>query len=557
MSRCSVVQARSSYQAAIVFLAFVVAIPALAHETQEKVEDPGFRPESGQASAFIESFDSATIAVYPSIIRKVDRTAYSYTSRERIIASLNESGTTNAIAANSRIDMGVLHGGSQWEWFQNGIEAVSREVQKKARDVDYSMAMEILFPPGNQYVFGVHIYILDRNGENAFSFLLNSHHRSFVDANMVVENSSEAAHTRVIEKATQLGLAALRAQIEQARACIGRTDVRAVVMPPGIFDDFESGLPAGINESGVSLGFSTFSDGKSAVSISTATSFPPRAGDDTDNTVLQLDLEVSGWAGFAHAFENDELNTWKSYDWSALSEFSFWFHGLNSGTALFVDILDNRGPCSTVDDAERFTYEFTDDFEGWRRIAIRFADMRRKDIHNNAPDDGFTLSQVHGWALGALDTGGKVTYYIDHAGLSPAPEVKADYPINELPMYGHLTKTAAQKRADKKYIKTMTKNGRSRAEAADMAAKAGWNFYYKGSRSTAIKRFNQAWLLDPENQLALWGSAGICQDREQWDEAIKYFEMALDKGPENAMLDRDYQNALLAMEHRQQALATR
>ena len=217
MSCCAVVQVLRSYQAAMVFLAFAVAIPALAHETQEKVEDPGFRPESGQASAVIESFDTATIAVYPSIIRKVDRTAYSYTSRERIITSLNEGGTTSAIIANSRIDMGVLQGQSQWEWFQNGIEAVSREVRKKARDVDYSMAMEILFRPGNQYVFGVHIFILDRNGENAFSFLMNSHHRSFVDANLVVEDSSEAAHTRVIEKATQLGLAALKAQIEQAR----------------------------------------------------------------------------------------------------------------------------------------------------------------------------------------------------------------------------------------------------------------------------------------------------------------------------------------------------
>ena len=217
MSRCSVVQALRSYQVAMGLLAFVMVIPALAHETQEKVEDPGFRPESGQASAFIESFDSATIAVYPSIIRKVDRTAYSYTSRERITASLNAGGTTTALVANSRIDMGVLHGKSQWEWFQNGIQAVSREVQRKARDVDYSLVMEFLFPPGNQSVFGVHIYILDRDGENAFSFLMNSHHRSFVDANMVVKNSSEAAHTRVIEKATQLGLAALQAQIEQAR----------------------------------------------------------------------------------------------------------------------------------------------------------------------------------------------------------------------------------------------------------------------------------------------------------------------------------------------------
>jgi len=556
MSRCSVVQTLRSHQAAIVFLAFIMAAPALAHETQEKVEDPGFRPESENASAFIEAFDTATIAVYPSIIRKVDRVAYSYTSRQQIISSLNEDGKAGAVIANSRIDMGALQGQSQWNWFQNGIEAVSREVQRKARDVDYSMTMEILFPPGNQYVFGVHLYILDRNGENAFSFLMNSHHRSFVDANMVVEDSSEAAYTRVIEKATHLGLAALQAQIEQARECIGRTDLRSVVMSPGIFDDFEFELPAGTNESGVPLGFSTFSDGKSAVSISTSTSYPPRPGDDAANSVLKLDLDVTDWAGFAHTFENDRLNKWKSYDWSALSEFSFWLYGRNSGTSLFVDILDNRNRCSTVDDAERFTYEFTDDFAGWRRIAIRFTDMRRKEIYNNAPDDGFTLSQVHGWAFGALNTGGEVTYYIDHVGVSPAPASKADYPTNELPMYGHLAKTAAQKRADKKYISYMTRHFDSRAEAADSAAKAGWDFYYKGDRTTAIKRFNQAWLLDPENQLALWGFAGICQDRGQLDEAIKYFEMALRHGPANAMLERDYRNALLAVEHRQQA-ATR
>ena len=556
MSRCSVVQALRSHQAAMVFLAFVMAVPAHAHETQEKVDDPGFRPESENSSAFIEAFDTATIAVYPSIIRKVDRIAYSYTSRERIITSLNERGKTSAIIANSRIDVGALQGRAQWEWFQSGIEAVSREVQKKARNVDYSLVMEILFPPGNKYVFGVHLYILDRSGENAFSFLMNSHHRSFVDAKLVVEDSSEAAHTRVIEKATLLGLAALQAQIEQARECIGRTDLRSVVMPPGVFDDFESGLPAGTNESGVPLGFSTFSDGKSAVSISTSTSYPPIPGQDADNTVLKLDLDVTEWAGFAHTFENDQLNSWKSYDWSALGEFSFWFYGRNSGTSLFVDILDNRNRCSTVDDAERFSYEFTDDFAGWRRIAVRFADMRRKEIYNNAPDDGFTLSQVHGWALGALNTDGEVTYYIDYAEIRPAPEVKADYPSNELPMYGHRTKTAAQKRADKKYISYMTRHFDSRAEAADSAAKAGWDFYYKGDRTTAIKRFNQAWLLDPENQLALWGFAGICQDRGQLDEAIEYFEMALRHGPANAMLERDYRNALLAVEHRQQA-ATR
>lgn len=224
MSRCSVSQVLRSCIAAMILFALVVAIPAFGHETQEKSADPGFRPESPRAAAFIETFDTATFAVYPSIIRRTDRTAYSYESRGRIVASMNQDGMTSAVVANSRIDMGKIVGRSQWEWFQNGMQAVAREVQRKARDVDFSLVMEFVFPPDNRYVFGVHVFIVDRNGENAFSFLLNSHHRSFVDANLVVEDASEAAYTRVIEKATQLGLAALRTQLDQAREDAGNTE---------------------------------------------------------------------------------------------------------------------------------------------------------------------------------------------------------------------------------------------------------------------------------------------------------------------------------------------
>lgn len=217
MIRCFVTLTLRSFYAAIAGLLVFMAAPAFAHETQEKVEDPGFRPESTLAVRFVESVDNATITVYPSIVRRDERTAYSFLSRDQIVASLSKDSTTKVRVSSSRIVVGRLSGRSQWEWFQNGIEAVSREMQRKTPNADYSLAMEFLFPPGNQYVFGVHVYILDRNGENAFSFLLNSHHRVFVEADLTVKDSSEAARTCVIEKATQLGLAALKAQIEQAR----------------------------------------------------------------------------------------------------------------------------------------------------------------------------------------------------------------------------------------------------------------------------------------------------------------------------------------------------
>ena len=97
--------------------------------------------------------------------------------------------------------------------------------------------------------------------------------------------------------------------------------------------------------------------------------------------------------------------------------FSLWFHGSNSGAGMFIDILDNRNVGSTTDDAERWTVAFTDDFTGWQLLEFPFASFVRKEIGNGAPNDGLGLFEIHGWALGTLDTGGPRTYYMDEVSL--------------------------------------------------------------------------------------------------------------------------------------------
>ncbi len=47
----------------------ILPLPALAHEADETVLDPGFRPYSEYASAFVNRLDEATIAVHPTLIR--------------------------------------------------------------------------------------------------------------------------------------------------------------------------------------------------------------------------------------------------------------------------------------------------------------------------------------------------------------------------------------------------------------------------------------------------------------------------------------------------------
>jgi beta-glucanase (GH16 family) len=200
--------------------------------------------------------------------------------------------------------------------------------------------------------------------------------------------------------------------------------VPAQAADPIVIDDFEAGLPSGHDAHGVAVGFNTFQDPNSTVAIATSGAPPaPLPGTSTPNQVLQLDLNVASFAGFTHSFENATLDQWVAQDWSAYEGISFWLYGTNSGTSLFVDVLDNRNPDPTSDDAERWSVAFTDNVSGWQEIRLPFAGMARKEIGNGAPNDGFGLTEVHGWAFGTLGTGGPKTYYLDRATLyGTAPE---------------------------------------------------------------------------------------------------------------------------------------
>ena len=193
-------------------------------------------------------------------------------------------------------------------------------------------------------------------------------------------------------------------------------DLRAEVLP--VVDDFESGLPAGTDADGVAVGFVTFSDPNSSVAISTTTAPPaPVPGASSPNSVLQMNVNVVSYAGFVHNFENATIDAWVTQDWSAYEGLSFWLYGNNSGTTMFVDVLDNRNAGSTRDDAERWSIDVIDNFSGWQEIRLPFASLRRKEIGNGAPNDGLGLTEVHGWALGTITTPAPQTYYVDYAML--------------------------------------------------------------------------------------------------------------------------------------------
>ncbi len=78
----------------------------------------------------------------------------------------------------------------------------------------------------------------------------------------------------------------------------------------------------------------------------------------------------------------------------------------------------------------------------------------------------------------------------------------------EIPMWEGITKNEQQLEADKQLLADARKaGGGSLGQATYRAIQLGWQFVAQGDPDMAIKRFNQAWLFEPDNPDIHWGFA--------------------------------------------------
>lgn len=114
--------------------------------------------------------------------------------------------------------------------------------------------------------------------------------------------------------------------------------------------------------------------------------------------------------------------------------------------------------------------------------------------------------------------------------LITAHSFAVEYELNELPMYGgqHTPQ-----------VEPSQENSKS-------AAELGWKYLYRGDLSTAMKRFNQAWMFDRKNPDAFWGF-GIVMGRraekedteENLTESISLLATAHELSPDNGRITGD------------------
>ncbi|MFZ6747759.1 hypothetical protein ACO0K8_02185 [Undibacterium sp. Ren11W] len=98
---------------------------------------------------------------------------------------------------------------------------------------------------------------------------------------------------------------------------------------------------------------------------------------------------------------------------------------------------------------------------------------------------------------------------------------------SSLPKYGSGSKSDAQRTADERFLAGIDQQYKGdRKKAGQEFATRGWQSLRQGNPREAMRRFNQAWLLDSSNGHALWGMGAVQGDTGKSDEAIKLFQEA-------------------------------
>jgi tetratricopeptide (TPR) repeat protein len=116
---------------------------------------------------------------------------------------------------------------------------------------------------------------------------------------------------------------------------------------------------------------------------------------------------------------------------------------------------------------------------------------------------------------------------------------EAETNIRLWPKFNNAEKTEEQKAADQKLIDDYVKQEGSRAKASELLVNLGFDYLYKGNIKTAMYRFNQAWLLNPENENVFWGFGAVYLSFGDVEKALAQYDEGLTINPKSSNLLTD------------------
>lgn len=127
-------------------------------------------------------------------------------------------------------------------------------------------------------------------------------------------------------------------------------------------------------------------------------------------------------------------------------------------------------------------------------------------------------------------------------------------PGKEQPFFGFAQKTDAQREEDDRFVKALVQAAGTREKALDEVVKRGWRALGSGKYPEAALRFNQAYLVAPEQSVVYHGLAAIAQIRfNDLDFAEELFRVAQKQPNPLKMLNADYGRVLLVAKRPKEA----
>ena len=119
-------------------------------------------------------------------------------------------------------------------------------------------------------------------------------------------------------------------------------------------------------------------------------------------------------------------------------------------------------------------------------------------------------------------------------------------PVNEQPFFGFAARNAEDKAADEKFVSAIVAAAGTRGKAFEEITNRAWRALNTGKIREAPVRFNQAFLLSPQESSVYHGFAVVAQFRfNDFDAADELFKIALKQPDPVKALRADYGRMLL------------
>ena len=181
-----------------------------------------YRPESapGYDKLFQNGLGKIKITIFPTIVRSFIWTIYDQSSSKRIGTFFETNNLARVHYSNKKINMNKLTARGQWNLFQTSMSLFADHLKVHPVNTEYALVVECLVTPrrsGGEAVGGIQCYVLDSDGSNAFSFLLNSHHELFTDAQLKIGNVTTESRDELVKKSTEVVIKAFQRQLNLER----------------------------------------------------------------------------------------------------------------------------------------------------------------------------------------------------------------------------------------------------------------------------------------------------------------------------------------------------